>query len=89
MQWLIRDQTFASEPDNTFSSFNLNAGVLTPNPGNTGANVTDLNVTSGQAPEFQASTDGDNANLPQPVQVYCAIVCPSFCHTPVAVRYLM
>lgn len=76
----VAGKTFASEPDNTFASFNLNTGVLTPNPGNTGANVTDLNVASGQAPEFQASTDGDNANLPQPVQVYCAIVCPSLCH---------
>lgn len=60
--------------------FNLNAGVLTPNPGNTGANVTDLDVTSGQALEFQASTDGDNDHLPDPVQVYCAIVCPFDCH---------
>ncbi|KZT67575.1 hypothetical protein DAEQUDRAFT_767127 [Daedalea quercina L-15889] len=65
--------TYATQPDNTFASFSLSQGILVPNPGNTGANITDLSVSSGDSPSFMASTDGDDSNIPSAAQVYCAV----------------
>ncbi|KAH9916525.1 uncharacterized protein B0H18DRAFT_1124164 [Fomitopsis serialis] len=62
--------TNASQPDNTWGSFSLSTGSLLPIPASTDTNATDLSVSSGDAPTFAVSSDGD---LPSAVQAYCAV----------------